>query len=267
MIQMFHSCGMLELWLNPLVGQPPALLYSDIAQMITSRMLTTAYENACIRKRRLRSICLTASSRSCCSSPVGTFESITAGFSLAVCWVGIASLPLVRPQSASVPESRMGRRRSSVVRSSQRRIGTRFGHRPHLPPGTLLRAHWGAATLKLAGHSAEAPRTSGRPTLGRCRPAARRQTSRRRGRPRPRQSPPAAQGTPPLRRHVDDGTPRKQGRRLSASWVALNALAPQRTLFASAPLLVRARGAFGGYTGIGRRSGRRASSLMTIPPS
>ena len=42
------------------------------------------------------------------------------------------------------------------------------------------------------------------------------------------------------------------------------ALAPQRTLFASAPLLVRARGAFGGLTGVGRRSGRRASSLPTI---
>jgi hypothetical protein len=28
MIQLFHSCGIPELWLNPLVGHPPALLYS-----------------------------------------------------------------------------------------------------------------------------------------------------------------------------------------------------------------------------------------------
>ena len=32
MIQMFQTCGMLELWLNPWVGQPPALLYSETAR-------------------------------------------------------------------------------------------------------------------------------------------------------------------------------------------------------------------------------------------
>jgi hypothetical protein len=39
MIQMFQTCGMPELWLKPSVGQPPALLYSEIAQTITRRML------------------------------------------------------------------------------------------------------------------------------------------------------------------------------------------------------------------------------------
>ena len=44
MIQTFHSCGMLELWLKPLVGQPPALLYSVIAQIATSATVATAHQ-------------------------------------------------------------------------------------------------------------------------------------------------------------------------------------------------------------------------------
>src|SRR5947209_775265 len=47
----------------------------------------------------------------------------------------------------------------------------------------------------------------------------------------------------------------------------LSALAPQWTLFASAPLPRPRLRRFRRLTGFGRRSGRRASSLLTIPPS
>src|SRR5271157_4534926 len=100
MIQMFQTCGMLELWLKPSVGQPPALLYSEIAQMTTSTTLTAAYENARVRKRRLRSTCLTASSRTCCSSPARKIGPMSACVSLLVC-VGIVSYLLLYARGQS----------------------------------------------------------------------------------------------------------------------------------------------------------------------
>ena len=63
MIQMFHVLGMLELWLKPLVGKPPALLYSLTAQTTVRKMATAPEETARRWKRRLRSICLIAASR------------------------------------------------------------------------------------------------------------------------------------------------------------------------------------------------------------
>jgi hypothetical protein len=46
MIQSFHTWGMLELLLNPCVGQPPALLYSETAQTTTREALMAAAANA-----------------------------------------------------------------------------------------------------------------------------------------------------------------------------------------------------------------------------
>jgi hypothetical protein len=45
MIHMFHTCGMLELSLNPCVGQPSAVLYSDTAQITTRSTVTAAAPN------------------------------------------------------------------------------------------------------------------------------------------------------------------------------------------------------------------------------
>ena len=55
-----------ELWLNPLVGQPPALWYSAVAQMTTSTTMARVPTVVLIQKRRLRSICAIACWRASC---------------------------------------------------------------------------------------------------------------------------------------------------------------------------------------------------------
>ncbi len=55
-----------ELWLNPLVGQPPALWYSAVAQMTTSTTMARVPTVVLIQKRRLRSICAIACWRAGC---------------------------------------------------------------------------------------------------------------------------------------------------------------------------------------------------------
>ena len=57
MIQMFHTLGIPERWLNPRVGQPPALRYSVAAQMGTRRVTPAAAEAVLMLNRRLALIC------------------------------------------------------------------------------------------------------------------------------------------------------------------------------------------------------------------
>ena len=57
MIQVFHTSWP-ELWLNPRVGQPPALWYSVAAEMGTMRVTPTAGAAVLILNRRLAWICL-----------------------------------------------------------------------------------------------------------------------------------------------------------------------------------------------------------------
>ena len=74
-----------ELWLNPFVGQPPALWYSAKAQMTARISMNSVPIVALIQKCRLRSTCFTAWSR--------------AGWSLAAGAFGSASAPLSREMS------------------------------------------------------------------------------------------------------------------------------------------------------------------------
>ncbi len=67
---MFHTLGIPELWLNPRVGQPPALRYSVAAQMGTRRVTPTAAEAVLILNRRLALVCLIACRREPASPPV-----------------------------------------------------------------------------------------------------------------------------------------------------------------------------------------------------
>ena len=66
-----------ELWLNPLVGQPPALWYSAKTQMTARISMNSVPTVALIQKCRLRSICLTAWSRASWSLAAGAFGSVS----------------------------------------------------------------------------------------------------------------------------------------------------------------------------------------------
>jgi hypothetical protein len=76
MIQKFHTSWIPELWLNPCVGHPPALWYSDMAHMATRSTIPMAPTAVLIRNRRLSSICLIACWRMSCSRSAGAFESM-----------------------------------------------------------------------------------------------------------------------------------------------------------------------------------------------
>jgi hypothetical protein len=82
MTQSFHTFGMLELSLNPWVGQPPALWYSVMAQINTTMTISRALIAALIQNRRLRSICLIACWRASSSPVAGAFWPLSA----AVLW-------------------------------------------------------------------------------------------------------------------------------------------------------------------------------------
>src|SRR5690348_11467836 len=91
MIQMFQTCGIDELCEKPSLGQPPALWYSETAQITTSRTIRAAPMTARVRKCRFRSISLIASSRTVVSVAGGT-AAVSGGFELSVCWVGMTDL-------------------------------------------------------------------------------------------------------------------------------------------------------------------------------
>src|SRR5690348_3549181 len=98
MIQMFQTCGMLELWLKPCDGQPPALLYSETAQITASSTVAAAVPIACFRKRRFASIRSSASlRRPSLSSSGGTTTSGASPLrSVSSSCVGIATPPFRR---------------------------------------------------------------------------------------------------------------------------------------------------------------------------
>jgi len=80
MIQMFHTSWP-ELWLNPRVGQPPALWYSVVAQMGTRRVTPTAAAAVLILNRRLALICLIACWRASCALSAGASGPMSADLS------------------------------------------------------------------------------------------------------------------------------------------------------------------------------------------
>ncbi len=93
MIQMFHTLGIPERWLNPRAGQPPALWYSVAAQMGTRRVTPTAAEAVLILNRRLALICLIARWRASCSLSAGASESMCAGLSSVIFGISASSVP------------------------------------------------------------------------------------------------------------------------------------------------------------------------------
>lgn len=68
MIQKFQTSCIPERWLNPLVGHPPALWYSDMPQVSTTRSIPTAETRVPRQNRRRRLIRLIACSRATCSA-------------------------------------------------------------------------------------------------------------------------------------------------------------------------------------------------------
>ena len=72
---------MAELWLNPRVGQPPALWYSVAAQMGTGRVTPTAAAAVLILNRRLALICLIACWRASCALSAGASGPMSADLS------------------------------------------------------------------------------------------------------------------------------------------------------------------------------------------
>src|SRR5579885_283000 len=91
MIQMFQTCGIDELCEKPSLGQPPALWYSEIAQITTSITIRAPPMTARVRKCRFRSISLIARSRTVVSG-VGGAGVTTGGFPSSSCCVGMAGL-------------------------------------------------------------------------------------------------------------------------------------------------------------------------------
>src|SRR5581483_8398169 len=90
MIQMFQTCGIDELCEKPSLGQPPALWYSETAQITTSRTISAPPMTARVRKCRFRSISLIARSRTVVSAAAGAVPS--GGFPSSVCCVGVTVL-------------------------------------------------------------------------------------------------------------------------------------------------------------------------------
>src|SRR6516225_381736 len=113
---------MLELLLNPFVGQPPALLYSETAQTTTRNTLKTAAANARISNLRLRSICLTARSRTSPSPRFETPDSITGGGPSVICCTGMSP-----PFQGTGTSGGVRRVTSSAIRSSRQVGGDWYG--------------------------------------------------------------------------------------------------------------------------------------------
>src|SRR5579862_183662 len=90
MIQMFQTCGIDELCEKPSLGQPPALWYSETAQITTSITIRAPPMTARVRKCRFRSISLIASSRTVVSAAAAAVA--TGGFLSSVCCVDMTDL-------------------------------------------------------------------------------------------------------------------------------------------------------------------------------
>src|SRR5271165_348787 len=107
MIQKFHTSWIPELWLNPWVGQPPALWYSEMAQIATRMTMAMEDQAAPIQNRRLRSICLIACWRASRSLSTGASGPVSAGVS---CMMSGILTPFIRSHQLrghSPPGSRL----------------------------------------------------------------------------------------------------------------------------------------------------------------